>query len=73
MNNEYVNSTYIHKTIQESVLKGKKTNRPFISVVVMKKDFHSFTKIKLQSQDFAFLFFTPPVTNRTKGVHAQNK
>lgn len=64
---------YIHKVIRESILKEKRPKEIFFSVDVMKKIF-----IHLKNKDFSrkillFSLFTPPVTNRSKGVHARNK
>lgn len=65
---------YIYIKLYGKVFSKKKDQKKFFfSVDVMKKIF-----IHLKNKDFSrkillFSLFTPPVTNRSKGVHARNK
>lgn len=65
---------YIYIKLYGKVFSKKKDQKTiFFSVDVMKKIF-----IHLKNKDFSrkillFSLFIPPVTNRSKGVHARNK
>lgn len=60
---------YIYIKLYGKVFSKKKDQKTIFFCGCDEKDFHSDFSRKI----LLFSLFTPPVTNRSKGVHARNK